>query len=140
MRTQTSEHEYNDLAANKGCRQYRTSAALPKAFSEEPAIVCFLHVDNTYARYAPEISRKLLQSKNLVCNATSRTKPHWVSSNFLSINSWHNFSRHLASTFPERLKIATPRYVLHSLLSPFLCEMITPIYQSFAAPPEYQGI
>ena len=34
-RTQTSEQEYNDLAASNG-RQHRAHATLPKAFHKEP--------------------------------------------------------------------------------------------------------
>ena len=42
-RTQTSEQEYNDLAASNG-RQHRAHARLPKAFRKEPGHY-FLEVD-----------------------------------------------------------------------------------------------
>ena len=46
-------------------------------------------------------------------------KLHWVSSSFGSIISWHCFSRHMAYTFPGRLRRGTPQYLGRSLLSLF---------------------
>ena len=48
----------------------------------------------------PSLLKHLLQSKDLVCDAATRTKSHWLSSSLRSPISRHFISKHLAYTLP----------------------------------------
>ena len=90
----------------------------------------------------PVFLENLLESENVFCCATTRTKTAlgWLFSSFGSIISWHLFSRHLAHTFSVGLRRDMPQQSVHSLLSPFLrMEMNTLVFQSFSAFPEHQA-
>jgi len=75
-RTQTSEQEYSDLTASNRRLSRPYSRNPPKAFHEEPGRVLPRGRKNMCRRlwHTPKISRNLLESENLVCSATARTK------------------------------------------------------------------
>ena len=65
-------------------------------------------------------------------------KPHWPSYSFDSTISRHFLSRHLAYTFPGKLRSDIPLWFVHCLRSPFLnIEIITPVCQSLGVLPNF---
>jgi len=80
----------------------------------------------------------MLQSENLVRSATT-----WMETAVGIMQVWFNYfaasvSRHLAYTFPGRLRRDMSRQLVHSLLSPLCIGIITPVCQSFGGSPEHQ--
>jgi len=96
-----------------GGRQHRTPATFPKLFTRNP-VVCFL--DKLCVDIFVILSAFL---KIWTVVLRPGRKPHRAFFIFGSIISGHRFSRHLASTVPERLRREMPRKLVHSLLSPF---------------------
>jgi len=97
-RTQTSEQEYNDLAASNG-RQHRVHSTLPKAFHKEPGRM-LLEVDKVCEdvfSILPIFFKILLESEMWSVLLWPGRKPHWVSFRFDSIISRTPFSWHLAT-------------------------------------------
>ena len=89
-----------------GDRHHHTPAPLPKAFHEEPGRMVSRGRQNLCRRlwHTPKISRKLLESENLVCSAAAGTKIALGVIQFRFICFAASFSRHLALTFPGRLR------------------------------------
>ena len=67
-------------------------------------------------------------------------KLHWPSSSFDPTISRHFLSRHLAYTFPGKLRSDFPLYFIHCLQSPFLnIGIITPVCQSLGVLPNFHA-
>ena len=117
-----------------GAHQYRIPATLPEAFNKGPGRILPLGWRNMCRRvlYTHKISRKF----GLWCCGQdgNRTEYHSVSFNYFAAS----FSRHLAHTFPGRLRREMSRVFS---ASPFLCigndHSSLPIFGDF---PEHQVI
>jgi len=89
-----------------GSRQHRTPATFPKAFHQKPGRMLSRVQQNMCKRlwHAPRFLENLPVSKNWSVVLRLGRKQHWVSPNFCSIISRYLVSRHLAYTFPGRLR------------------------------------
>ena len=122
-RKQSSEQEYSYLTARKRHSSipysHNTPENHPKLFTRNPAIY-FPKVDKSCIDVfgmLPRFLENLLESRNLLCSATAATKSA-LSTTQLWFNCFHGI---LVYTLPGRLSKEMPRYLVHWLLSPFLC-------------------
>jgi len=83
-----------NLTANNSHRYHRTAATLPKSFSRGPSRILSNSGQSCVDIFGilPRSLENFLESENLVCSTTARTKPHQVSSNVGSIISRHLYS------------------------------------------------
>ena len=118
-RTQSSEQGYSYLTACKNHSSTSYSHNTPELFMRNPT-VCLAKVNKTCVYVfgmLPGCLENLLESGNVFCSATPTTK---TALGFIQV--WFNYFRGILSyTLPGRLSKQMPRWLVHSLLSPFLC-------------------